>query len=99
MLPTERHSCRSGHTMHGIVVFYPAWHTHIACVGVLVLFLWGCWPFLACPRTYLLASLIKAGPLPSSVLSCTPSQVIRTPRTPSRLLPPSASGLIRSVFT
>ena len=64
---------------------YSAWHTHIACVGVLVLFHWGCWPFPACPRTYLLASMIKARPLPSSVLSCTPSQVLRTSRPPSRL--------------
>src|SRR4029077_6809056 len=98
MLPTGCHPCRSGHTEHGSAVFYSAWHTHIACVGVLVLFLWGCWPFRACPRTYLLASMIKAGPLPSSVLSCTPSSVLRTPRTPSRLLALSASGLIRSVF-
>src|SRR5262252_8431579 len=28
------------------------------------------------PRTYLLTSVIKARPLPSSVLSCTPSQVV-----------------------
>ena len=57
----------------------------IACVGVLVLFRWGCWPSPACPRTYLLASPIKARPLPSSVLSCTPSPVLRTSRTPSRI--------------
>jgi hypothetical protein len=98
MLPTERHSCRSGRTTRGSAVSYSAWHTHIACVGVLVLFLWGCWPFPACPRTYLLASLIKAGPLPSSALSCTPSSVLWTPRTPSRLralsaLRPYTSGL------
>ena len=29
--------------------------------------------------------MIKAGPLPSSALCCTPSSVLRTPRTPSRL--------------
>lgn len=84
MLPTGRHSCRSGHTTHENAVSYSAWRTHIACVGVLVLFRWGCWPFPACPRTYLLASTIKARPPPSSVLSCTPSQVHRASRTPSR---------------
>jgi hypothetical protein len=82
MLPTGRHSCRSGRTAHGIAVSYSAWHTPIACVGVVVLFQRGCWPFPACPRTYLLTSSIKAGPLPSSALSCTPSSVLRTPRTP-----------------
>src|SRR5262249_25276865 len=85
MLPPGRHSCRSGHTVHESAVFYSAWHTHIACVGVVVLFLWGCWPFPACPRTYLLASMIKARPLPSSALSYTPSSVLWTSRTPSRL--------------
>ena len=85
MLPTGRHFCRPGRTAHGSVVSCSAWHTHIACVGVLVLFLWGCWPLLACPRTYLRPSMIKAGPLPSSALCCTPSSVLRTPRTPSRL--------------
>src|SRR5579864_5389817 len=85
MLPTGRHSCRSGHTAHENAVSYSAWHTHIACVGVLVLFRRGCWPFPACPRTYLRASPIKARSLPSSVLSCTPSPVLRTSRTPSRL--------------
>ena len=90
MLPTERHSCRSGRTAHGTAVSYSAWHTHIACVGVVVLFRWGCWPFPACPRTYLLTSSIKARPLPSSALSCTPSSVLRTSRTPSRLRATSA---------
>src|SRR5713226_1095257 len=90
MLPTERHSCRSGRTTHGTPVSYSALHTHIACVGVVVLSHWGCWLFPACPRTYLLASLIKARPLPSSALSCTPSSVLRTSRTPSRLRAPSA---------
>jgi len=90
MLPTGRHSCRSGHIVHGNAASYSAWHTHRACIGVLVLFRWGCWPFPACPRTYLLASTIKARPLPSSVLSCTPSQVVRAPRTPSWLPTPSA---------
>ena len=85
MLPTGRHSCRSGRTTHGNAASYSAWHTHIACVGVLVLFLRGFWPSPACPRTYLLTSTIKARPLPSSALSCTPSQVLRTSRTPSRL--------------
>jgi hypothetical protein len=75
---------RSGHTAHGNAASYSPWRTHIACVGVLVLFHWGCWPLPACPRTYLLASTIKARPLPSSVLSCTPSQVHRASRTPSR---------------
>ena len=85
MLPTERHSCRSGRTTHGTAVSYSAWHTPIACVGVVVLFHRGFWPFPACPRTYLLTSMIKARPLPSSALSCTPSSVLRTSRTPSRL--------------
>src|SRR5271166_5261462 len=40
MLPTERHSCRSGRTAHGTAVSYSAWHTPIACVGVVVLFHW-----------------------------------------------------------
>jgi hypothetical protein len=85
MLPSERHSCGSGRTAHGIVVSYSAWHTHIACAGVVVLYLWGFWPFPACPRTYLRTSLIKARPLPSSALSCTPSLVLLAFRTPSRL--------------
>jgi hypothetical protein len=85
MLPTERHSCRSGRTTHGTAASYSAWHTHIACVGVVVLYQPGFWPFPACPRTYLPTSMIKARPLPSSALSCTPSLVLRTSRTPSRL--------------
>ena len=85
-LPTERHSCRSGRTAHGNAVSYSAWHTPIACVGVLALYLLpGCFPFPACPRAYLYPSSIKAGSLPSSALSCTPSLVLRTPRTPSQL--------------
>ena len=92
-LPTERHFCRSGHRAHGNVVFYSAWHTHIACAGVVVLYLRGFWPFPACPRTYLLASMIKARPLPSSALSCAPSPVLRTSRTPSRLRSLSAVRL------
>src|SRR5208282_4315725 len=75
MLPTGRHSCRSGRTAHETVVSYSAWHTHIACVGVVVLFLSGCWPFPACPRTYLLTSTIKARPLPSGAFCCTPSHL------------------------
>src|SRR5579863_4678710 len=90
MLPTERHSCRSGRTTHGNAASYSAWHTHIACAGVVVLYRWGFWPFPACPRTYLLASVIKARPLPSSALSCTPSPVLRTSRTPSQLRATSA---------
>ena len=90
MLPTRRHSCRSGRTTHGTAVSYSAWHTPIACVGVVVLFHRGCWSLLTCPCTYLLASSIKAGPLPSSALSCTPSQVVLAPRTPSRLRATSA---------
>ena len=85
MLPTERHSCRSGRTTHGTAASYSAWHTHIACVGVVVLYQPGFWPFPACPRTYLPTSMIKARPLPSSALSCAPSQVLRTSRTPSWL--------------
>src|SRR5580698_5848670 len=54
-LPTERHSCRSGHTARGTAVSYSTWRTPIACVGVVVLFQWGFWLFPACPRTYLLA--------------------------------------------
>jgi hypothetical protein len=98
-LPAERHSCRSGRTAHGNAVSYSAWHTHIACVGVLALYLLpGCFPFPACPRAYLYTSPIKAGSLPSSALSCAPSQVLRTPRTPSRLrsisaVRPYTSGL------
>src|SRR6185369_12985454 len=65
MLPTERHFCRSGRTAHGIAASYSAWHTHIACVGVVVLYFPGFWPSPACPRTYLLTSMIKARPLPS----------------------------------
>jgi hypothetical protein len=94
MLPTGRRSCRSGRTAHGNAVSYSAWHTSIACVGVLALYLLpGCFPFPACPRAYLYTSPIKAGPLPSSVLSCTPSPVLRTPRTPSWLLAISAVRL------
>ena len=91
MLPTERHFCRSGHTAHGIAVSYSAWHTPIACVGVLALYLLpGGFPFPACPRAYLHSSPIKARPLPSSALSCAPSSVLRIPRTPSRLRSTSA---------
>ena len=93
MLATGRRSCRSGHTAHGSAASYSAWHTPIACVGVLVLYLPGFWPFPACPRTYLRTSPIKAGSLPSSAFCCTPSSVLRTPRTPSRLRPLSAVRL------
>jgi hypothetical protein len=93
MLPTERHSCRSGRTTHGIAASYSAWHTHIACVGVVVLYLPGFWPSPACPRTYLPTSMIKARPLPSSALSCTPSSVLRASRTPSWLRALSAIRL------
>ncbi len=72
MLPTVRHSCRSGHTAHGSDVPYSAWHTHIACVGVLALFHRGCWVFRPCPRAYLLPSLIEAGLLPSRVFPLLP---------------------------
>jgi hypothetical protein len=85
MLPTERHSCRSGRTTHGTAASYTAWHTHIACVGVVVLFHRGFWPSPACPRTYLLSSMIKARPLPSSAFSFAPSSVLRASRTPSQL--------------
>jgi hypothetical protein len=85
MLPTERHSCRSGRTTHGSAESYSAWHTHIACVGVVVLYQWGFWPSPACPRTYLLTSMIKARPLPSSAFCCAPSLVLRASRTPSWL--------------
>jgi hypothetical protein len=85
MLPTGRRSGRSGHTAHGTAVSYSAWHTPIAGVGVVVLFHWGCWPSPACPHTYLLTSSIKARPLPSSALSCTPSLVLWASRTPSWL--------------
>src|SRR5215472_12016105 len=67
MLPTGRHSYRSGRTAQGTAVSYSAWHTPIAGVGVVVLFQGGCWPSPACPRPYLLTSLIQARPLPSSV--------------------------------
>src|SRR5215472_3081676 len=86
MLPTERHSCRSGRTAHETAVSCSAWHTPIACVGVLVLYLLlGLCPFPACPRPYPLPSSIKAGSLPSSAFCCAPSPVLRTPRTSSRL--------------
>src|SRR5690349_12865504 len=98
MLPTERHSCRSGHTVHENAVSYSAWHTHIACVGVLVLFRWGCWPSPACPRTYLLTSAIKARPLPSSVLSCTPSRYYGPLGLPPGSVHFQPSDLICSVF-
>src|SRR5580658_7726251 len=84
-LPTERHSCGSGRTARENAVSYSSWHTPIACAGVVVLFHWGYWLFPACPRTYLLTGPIKAGSLPSGALCCTPSPVLRTPRTPSRL--------------
>src|SRR5215831_9447915 len=71
MLPTERHSCRSGRTAHGTAASYSAWHTHIACVGVVVLYPRGFWPSPACPRTYLLTSVIKA-PSSSVVLHAFP---------------------------
>ena len=64
MLPTERHSCRSGRTAHGTAVSYSAWHTPIAGSGVVVLFLGGCWPLLTCPRTYLFPARSKQGPFP-----------------------------------
>jgi hypothetical protein len=76
MLPSGRHSCRSGRTPHENAVSYSAWHTPIACVEVVVLYRWGGWPLSACPRTYLHANPIKARPLPSSALSCAPSQVL-----------------------
>jgi len=86
MLSTERHSCESGRTAHGIAVSYSAWRTPIACAGVLALYLLpGICPLPACPRAYLLTSPIKAGLLPSGALSCAPSLVLRAPRTPSRL--------------
>ena len=94
MLPTERHFCRSGRTAHGNAVSYSAWHTPIACAGVLALYLLpGICPLPACPRAYLFTSPIKAGLLPSSALSCAPSPVLRTPRTPSWLLAISAIRL------
>src|ERR1700710_1727961 len=53
MLPTGRHACRYGRTTHGTAVSYSTWHTPIVCAGVVVLFHWGCWSSLTCPRTYL----------------------------------------------
>jgi len=50
----------------------------------------GCWPFPACPHAYLLADVTKAGSLPSGALSCAPSLVVWTPRTPSWLRATSA---------
>jgi hypothetical protein len=96
--PTERHSCRSGRTPHENAVSYSAWHTPIACLGVVVLYRWGGWPFPACPRTYLQANPIKARPLPSSALSCAPSQVLWTSRTPSWLRETSAIRPYTPVF-
>src|SRR5271169_4458275 len=67
MLSTRRHSGGSGHTAHEIAAFYSAWHTHIAGVGVLALYLLlGCFPFPACPRAYLHTRSIKAGLPPGS---------------------------------
>ena len=80
------------------MVSYSAWRTHIACVGVVVLFHGGCWSFLTCPRTYLLTSSIKAGPLPSSALSCTPSSVLRTLGLPPGSARFQPSGLILAVL-
>src|ERR1019366_3607973 len=76
-LATGRHSYGFGHTTRGNAAFYAAWHTHIARVGDLALYrlISGCSPSPACPRAYLYARSIKAGSLPSSALSCAPSQV------------------------
>src|SRR5438270_766170 len=98
MLPTRRHSCRSGHTTHGIVVSCSAWHTPIACVGVVALFHGGFWPSPACPRAYLLTSRSKQGPFPPA------RYVARLLRYYGPLgLPPGSarfqpSGLIRAIF-
>ena len=93
-LSIRRHSYRSGRTTRGNAASYSAWHTHIAGVGVLALYLLpGCFPFPACPRAYLYTSSIKAGSLPSGALSCAPSPVLRTPRTPFRLRTISAFRL------
>src|SRR3954453_5778821 len=98
MLPTRRHSCRSGHTTHGTVVSCSAWHTPIACVGVVALFHWGFWPSPACPRAYLLTSRSKQGPFPPA--RCV-ARLLRY-YGPLGLPPGSArfqpSGLIRAVF-
>ena len=59
--------------------------THIELALESSYFFWGGWPSPACPRTYLRTSLIKARPLPSGVLCCTPSSLLRTSRTPSQL--------------
>ena len=97
-LSTERHSCRSGRTTHGSAVSYSAWHTPIACAGVVVLYQWGFWPFPACPRTYLLAARSKQGPFPPA------RYLARLHRYYGPLgLPPGSSrfrpsGFIRSVF-
>ena len=93
----RRHSGRSGRTAHGNAASYFAWHTPIACAGVLALYLLpGICPLPACPRAYLYTSPIKAGPLPSSALSCAPSSVLRAPRTPSWLRSTSAFRLYTS---
>jgi hypothetical protein len=91
MLPTEHHFCRSGHTIHGIVVSCSAWPTLIAGSGVVVLYLQGFWPFPACPRTYPPhPGMVKAEIPPSSAFGCTPSLVLRSARTPSWLRATSA---------
>ena len=67
------------------------WHTPIAGrKSRRAFFPGGCWPFPACPHAYLLADVTKAGSLPSGALSCAPSLVVWTPRTPSWLRATSA---------
>ena len=97
-LPTGRHSCESGRTARENAVSYSSLRTPIACAGVVVLFHRGYWSLLTCPRTYLLTGPIKAGSLPSGAFCCTPSPVLRTPRTPSRLRALSAFRLYMPVF-
>jgi len=99
MLPTGRHSYRSGRTAHGTAVSYSAWHTSIVCAGVVVLFHQGYWPLLACPRTYLppRRDQSKAPSLQRVVMHAFPGTYgpLGLPPGSVRLQP---SGLIRPVF-
>jgi hypothetical protein len=60
-------------------------HAHSGPGGVVVLLRGGFGPLRPCPHTYLPVHTTKVESLPSSAFGCTPSSVLRTPRTPSRL--------------
>jgi hypothetical protein len=66
---------RSGRAAHETVASYSAWHTHTGVCRILLSCRRGFWSSPACPRTFLLASMIelRASSFPSSTLSCTGS--------------------------